>query len=94
MPPLPVADPERMRQPRQPLAQQRVDPRRRQGVRQPLDRLRVVAAQDAVVERLECDAPLRQLPLRYSCPLMHRLALYGKYEQNFRKNGPKSSSTA
>ena len=30
----------------------------------------------------------------HSLPLMHSFALYGKYEQNFRKNGPKSSSTA
>ena len=31
--------------------------------------------------------------LRYSWPLTQSFALYGKYEQNFRKNGPKSSST-
>jgi len=30
--------------------------------------------------------------LRYSCPLRHSLAVYGKYEQNLRKNGPKSGS--
>src|ERR1700739_4885840 len=30
--------------------------------------------------------------LAHSLPLMHSLALYGKYEQNFRKNGPKSAS--
>ena len=30
--------------------------------------------------------------LAHSCPLMHNLALYGKYEQNLMNNGPKSSS--
>jgi hypothetical protein len=30
--------------------------------------------------------------LAHSCPLMHSLAVYGKYEQNLTKNGPKSSS--
>jgi hypothetical protein len=32
--------------------------------------------------------------LAYSLPLMHTFALYGKYEQNLTKNGPRSSSTA
>ena len=31
--------------------------------------------------------------LTYSWPLTHSRAVYGKYEQNFTKNGPKSSST-
>jgi hypothetical protein len=30
--------------------------------------------------------------LAHSWPLMHSLALYGKYEQNLMTNGPKSGS--
>ena len=61
---LPVAGRKRVRQPGQPLAQQRVDLLGRQAVGQPLHRLRVRAAQDAVVERFEPDAPFRQLALQ------------------------------
>ena len=31
--------------------------------------------------------------LAHSLPLQHALALYGKYEQNLMKKGPKSAST-
>ena len=72
---LPVAGRERMRQPRQPLAQQRVHPRRRQGVRQPLHAVGVVAPQDAVVERLERDTPLRQLSLQILVPVDAQLGV-------------------
>ena len=64
--PLPVAGRERMRQPRQPLAQQGIDPRC--AVSPSANRCSRVgdrrSAGDAVVERLERDAPLRQLPLQ------------------------------
>ena len=75
MPPLPVAGREGVRQTGQPLAQQRVDPRRRQPVGQPLHPRGVRAAQDAVVERFERDAPLRQLPLQVLVPVDAQLGV-------------------
>ena len=58
-----------------------------------LEPVRVGARAEAVVERLEGDALLVSLRLAHSWPLMHRRPVYGKYELNFRKNGPKSRST-
>ena len=66
---LPVAGLEGVRQPGQPLAQQRIDLVCRQSVGEPLHRLGVRAAPDAVVERLERNAPLGQLPLQVLVPV-------------------------
>ena len=90
----PVGGREGVGQAGQPLAQQRIDLPRRQPVGQPLQAFGVRAAQDAVVERLVGDAPLRQLPLEVLVSVDAQLGVVGKYEQNLRKNGPKSSSTA
>ena len=54
---------DRMREARQPLAQQRVDLRRVQFLGQTLRQRRIGAGQDAVVQRLERDAALGELPL-------------------------------
>ena len=89
---LAVAGRKRVRQTGQPLAQQRVDLVCRQAVGEPLHRRRVRAAQDAVVERLEPAAQLGQLPLQILVPVDAQLRVVGT--NSFRKNGPKSSSTA
>ena len=59
----------RVRQARQPLAQQRVDPLRVQPFGQRPHGAGVPAAQDPVVERLERDAPLRELALQVLVPV-------------------------
>ncbi len=58
----PISGAEGMRQPCQPLAETSIDLRCRDLPRDGLHRAGVVAAQDPVVEFLEVDAPLRQLP--------------------------------
>ena len=62
-----------VRQARQPLAQQRVDRLRVQPVRQPAHELGVPAAENAVVQRLEADPPLRQLALQVLVPVHAQL---------------------
>ena len=70
----PVGSGERVRQARQPFAQQGVDPRRRQAVGQALHHRRVGASQDAVVQRLERDVPLggRSAPRPSAAPARRR----------------------
>ena len=80
----PVGGLEGVRQPSQPFAQQLVDLLRRQPVGQPLHRLGVRAAQDAVVERLERDAPLRQLPLQILVPVDAQLGVVREIAVNGR----------
>ena len=60
----PVGTAERVRQPLQPLAQQRLDAPRSKAVCQFLHALRVGATENAVVECLEGDARACQLPLQ------------------------------
>ena len=69
---------ERMGQSRQPLAQQRVDARRPHLPGDGLHRLGVVAAQNAVVERLESDAALDRLTLQILMPVHTQLRVVGE----------------
>ena len=85
---LPVVGRKRVRQPSQPLAQQRVDLLGRQAVGQPLHRRGVRATQDAVVERLEPDAPLRQLPLQILVPVDAQLRVVGEVRTELQEERP------
>ena len=69
---------EGMRQSRQPLAQQRVDLGGRQSVAELLQTLGVGTAQNAVVEGLEGDAFLGQLPLDVFVAVDAQLGVVGK----------------
>ena len=70
------------------LRRQCVDPLRRQPVRQPLHAPGVVAAQDAVVERLECDAPLRQLLLQILVPVDAELGVVREVRAELQEERP------
>ena len=88
----PVPGGEGMRQPCHPLAEQGVDPQCRDLPRDGLHRLGLLAAQDAVVECLEADAPLRQLPLEIFVPVEAELRVVGEVRVELHKQGTKSSS--
>ena len=69
-------------------AKQRVDLVCRQSVGEPLHRLGVRAAPDAVVERLERDAPLGQLPLQVLVPVDAQLRVVREVRTELQEERP------
>ena len=76
-----------MRQLRQPLAQQRVDLRRRQAVAELLQPLGIGAGANAVVESLEGDALLGQLPLDVFVAVDAKLGVVGEVGAELQEEG-------
>jgi hypothetical protein len=89
---LPVLGGEGVGQAGQPLAQQGVDLGGGQAVSQLLQALGVGAAQDAVVEGLEGDALLGQLPLDVLVAVDAELGVVREVGAELQEEGPKSSS--
>ncbi len=84
---------EGMGQTLEPLAQQAVDSPRIQGVVN-ICRVWGLSQRRTPLSRASKAMPrLRNWHLAYSLPFRHSLALYGKYVQNLRQNGPKSLSS-
>ena len=71
----PVGAAVRVWQPRQPLAQQRVDTRRGEAPRQPLYTFGVCTTEDAIIEFLVGDAHTGQLPLQVFVPVEAQLGV-------------------
>jgi len=85
---------ERVRQPAEPLPEKGIDLGGRQPIAEGLESARIGAGADAVVQGLEGNPALRQLPLDVLVPVETQLRRVGEVRTELEEERPKSRSTA